>query len=197
VCGVLFFFWPAALAAVILGHIALSEIKKSAGRLAGHGMAVAGLVLGYAGLAFIPFVLIIAAIAIPNLLRSRMAANEASAVGTLRTYNTAMVTYATKCPDIGYPRSLANLGPGKSASDSCAQADLVDAKLAVQVPAKAGYHFFYEAEADSDGHVTKYILSADPVGPGTTGVRHFFTDESGIIRVSAQGGADVNSPPLQ
>ena len=49
VCGILFFFWPAALAAIILGHLALSEIKHSAGRLAGRGKAIAGLVLGYAG----------------------------------------------------------------------------------------------------------------------------------------------------
>ena len=51
----------------------------------GDGMAIAGLVLGYIGFAAIPFILIIAAIAIPNLLRARMAANEASAVGSLRT----------------------------------------------------------------------------------------------------------------
>jgi len=96
VCGILFFFWPfTAIAAVILGHIALSEIKKSAGRLAGHGMAMAGLILGYIGVAFVPFILIIAAIAIPNILRSKMAANEASAVGTLRTFNVAMVSYAS------------------------------------------------------------------------------------------------------
>lgn len=51
--------------------------------------------------------LIIAAIAIPNLLRSTMAANEASAVGSLRTYNTAMVRYSRACPEIGYPASFA------------------------------------------------------------------------------------------
>lgn len=64
-----------AIPAIILGHLALSEIRKSAGRLKGHGMAVGGMVLGYVQFAFIPFILIIAAIAIPNLLRARMAAN--------------------------------------------------------------------------------------------------------------------------
>ena len=113
VCGLVFFFWPfTAVAAVVLGHLALSDIKKSAGRLAGQGMAVAGLALGYVGLALIPFILIIAAIAIPNLLRARMAANEASAVATLRTYNTAMVTYSSACPDVGYPCRWRILDPG-------------------------------------------------------------------------------------
>src|SRR5713226_7615525 len=84
---------PAAIVAVIMGHLSLSDIQKSAGRLGGKGMAIAGLVLGYLGLSFIPIV-IIAAIAIPNLLRAKMAANEASAVASLRTYNTALSRYA-------------------------------------------------------------------------------------------------------
>jgi len=63
VCGLLFFFPPSAILAVIMGHLSLSEIRRSAGRLGGRGVAIAGLVLGYAGLSFIP-VLIIAAIAI-------------------------------------------------------------------------------------------------------------------------------------
>ncbi len=197
VCGILFFFWPfTAIAAVILGHIALSEIKKSAGRLAGHGMAMAGLILGYIGVAFVPFILIIAAIAIPNILRSKMAANEASAVGTLRTFNVAMVTYASTCPKIGYPKDLASLGPGASETDRCAHADLVSTQLATAVPAKSGYRFSYTPQQDADGLATKYILAADPTTPGTSGVRHFFTDERGVIRYSVGGRADVNSEPL-
>jgi type IV pilus assembly protein PilA len=197
VCGILFFFWPfTAIAAVVLGHIALSEIKRSAGRLAGHGMAIAGLILGYIGVAFVPFILIIAAIAIPNLLRSKMAANEASAVGSLRTLNTAMATYATECPKIGYPQDLRSLGPALSETDRCAHADLVDAQLGTALPMKYGYHFFYTPQVDADGLVTRYVLASDPVTPGTSGVRHFFTDESGVIRYSMRGRADVNSQPL-
>jgi len=197
VCGILFFLWPfTAIAAVVLGHLALSEIKRSAGRLAGHGMAMAGLILGYIGVAFVPFILIIAAIAIPNILRSKMAANEASAVGTLRTFNTAMVTYASQCPKIGYAKTLQNLGPGATEADRCAHADLVDAQLGTALPVRSGYHFFYTPQFNADGLVTKYILAADPVSPGTSGVRHFFTDESGVIRSSTGGAADVNSQPL-
>jgi type IV pilus assembly protein PilA len=196
VCGILFVFWPAALAAVILGHLALSEIKKSAGRLAGHGMAVAGLALGYVGLALIPFILIIAAIAIPNLLRARRAANEASAIATLRTYHTAIVTYALACPNIGYPKAFDNLGPGDPAPNQCAHAHLVAGPLAAEVPTKAGYHFFYLAQPDPHGLVSKYVLTADPITPGATGRRHFFTDESGVIRSSMGGAADGSSAPL-
>jgi type II secretory pathway pseudopilin PulG len=195
VCGILFFLWPfSAIAAVVLGHLALSEIKKSAGRLAGHGMAMAGLILGYIGVAMVPFILIIAAIAIPNLLRAKMAANEASAVGTLRTYNIAMVTYASACPDVGYPGSFENLGPG---SKDCNRLNVVDASLAEQVPAKNGYRFFYRQVGISHGSArTGYVIAADPVAPGTSGVRHFFTDESGVIRYSMAGAADANSEPL-
>ena len=194
VCGILTFLcvWPASVAAVILGHIALADIKKSGGRLTGRGMAVAGLVLGYIGVFLLP--LVIAAIAIPNLLRARMAANEASAVGTLRTYNTAMIAYTNACPDVGYPASLESLGPG---SKDCGHADLVQGPLAVQVPVKDGYHFFYSPQKRPGGLINRYVLAADPVNPGTSGIRHFFTDESGVIRTSTRSGADANSEPLQ
>lgn len=193
ICGIFFLFWPSALAAIILGHLSLSDIRKSAGRLAGHGKAVAGLVLGYVGLAFIPVILIIAAIAIPNLLRSRMAANEASAVGSLRTYNTAMVTYSAACPDIGYPASLESLGPG---SKDCSHADLVDLRLSAASPVKSGYRFSYSAKRGTEGLITSYALTADPITQDTSGRRHFFTDQSGVIRYSMDGEADADSLPL-
>jgi type IV pilus assembly protein PilA len=198
ICGMVFFFWPfSALAAVILGHLALSDIRRSAGRLAGRGMAIGGLVTGYIGVSTVP-ILIIAAIAIPNILRSKMAANEASAVGSLRTYNTALVRYATECPSQGYPASLTFLGPGEAGADKCVRADLVEALMGSEMPVKSGYRFYYAAESyDASGHVVKYALAADPVTPGTTGMRHFFTDESGVIRFSRRGGADAHSEPLQ
>ena len=80
--GLFFLFFPLPIVAVVFGHISLSRIKKSAGRLGGRGLAITGLVLGYLGIAMIPLILIIAAIAIPNLMRARIAANEASAVGS-------------------------------------------------------------------------------------------------------------------
>ena len=197
ICSVVFFFWPfSSLAGIILGHLALADIKRSAGRLAGRGLAIGGLVAGYIGTS-LGLLFVVAAIAIPNILRAKMAANEASAVGSLRTYNTAMVTYATKCQSQGYPSSLAQLGPGVSAAD-CQHADLVDAQLGTNLPMKSGYRFFYSPTSfDASGHVVNYVLAADPVNPGTTGTRHFFTDESGVIRFSGRGAADARSQPLQ
>src|SRR5580693_5410168 len=83
----------------------------------------------------VAIILIIAAIAIPNLLRAKMAANEASAVGSLRSYSYAMGAYSAKCPKIGFPRSLANLGPGRG---DCEQAELLDNSLGTSTPIKSG-----------------------------------------------------------
>jgi hypothetical protein len=185
----------AAIPAIILGHLALSEIKKSAGRIKGNGMATAGMVMGYAQIALIPFILIIAAIAIPNLLRARMAANEASAVGALRSYSFALGTYASMCPRIGFPASLANLGPG---GHDCKHAQLLDGFLGRAIPTRSGYEFHYQAGvADGPGQVVSYTLSAEPITENTTGVRHFFTNESGVIRVNRDAEATADSPPLQ
>jgi type IV pilus assembly protein PilA len=197
VCGLVFFCWPAtAIAAVVQGHIALSEIRKSAGRLAGRSLAIAGLVLGYVGLPIIPL-LIVAAIAIPNLLRARMAANEASAVGTLRTLKTALIRYAAQCPSQGYPPSLSPLGPGDPGPDHCAHADMVDAGLAAAVPTRNGYRFFYSPNAyDGGGRVVRFALAADPVSPAA-GLRHYYSDETGVLRSNETGSADAQSEPLE
>jgi type IV pilus assembly protein PilA len=140
----------------------------------------------------VAIILIIAAIAIPNLLRSRMAANEASAVGSLRTINTAAVAYSTTY-NIGYPGTLADLGPAASATS--ATADLIDSVLAAGV--KSGYSFAYTAAAaDSAGNINQYTLTAVPTNAGVTGQRTFFTDQSGVIRANATGAADNASTPI-
>jgi type IV pilus assembly protein PilA len=193
ICGLFFFVLPSSIVAVILGHLSLSEIKRSAGRLGGRGMAIAGLVLGYAGLSFIP-ILIIAAIAIPNLLRAKMAANEASAVGSLRSYSYAMGAYSAKCPKIGFPRSLANLGPGRG---DCEQAELLDNSLGTSTPIKSGYAFHYmTGEQDNLGQTTSFEITADPITQGTTGLRHFYIDQTEVVRWSRTGPADAESPRL-
>ena len=77
----------------------------------------------------VAIILIIAAIAIPNLLRSRIAANQASAVGSLRTLNTAEITYATTY-NTGYTSTLGNLGPPAAGSNPVATAaGLIDSVL--------------------------------------------------------------------
>jgi len=139
----------------------------------------------------VAIILIIAAIAIPNLLRSKMAANEASAVGSMRSINTACVTYSTTY-GTGYPANLSNLGPGAPAT--AATADLIDSVLASGT--KSGYTFTYASGAAVGGQVPTYTLTAVPVNVGTTGQRRFFTDQSGVIRANPTGAADVNSTPI-
>ena len=139
----------------------------------------------------VAIILIIAAIAIPNLLRSRMAANEASAVGSLRTLNTAAVTYSSTYPSVGYPGSLAALAPAASATS--ATADLVDSVLAGGT--KSGYQFTWTAGSGTPS--TGYSINADAVAQNTSGTRGFYTDQSGVIRYSTGAGANSGSSPLQ
>ncbi len=137
----------------------------------------------------VAIILIIAAIAIPNLLRSRMAANEASAVGSLRTINTAGVTYASTYPNVGFT-GLAALG---GAGGLPTAAGLIDTVLSGGT--KSGYTF--TAVAAGTGNTT-YTTTGRPATFGTTGQRSFFSDQSGVIRYnSADAAADVSSPPLQ
>ena len=192
VCGLFSILFPAAVLAVVMGHWARSEIRASGGRLKGAGMAMAGLILGYLGVSLIP-ILIIAAIAIPNLLRAKTAANEASAVGLVRTLNTAAISYSIQYGH--YPAVLTNLGPPSMGKPSENMANLIDAVLASGT--KSGYRFTFQA-SDSQGRgiYDAYTVHADPITPGTTGNRHFFTDQSGVIRVESDRPANEHSPPL-
>ena len=137
----------------------------------------------------VAIILIIAAIAIPNLLRSKMAANEASAVGSLRTINTASVAYSTTYGT--YPTALSNLGPiSGGGSVSSSTADLIDSVLAGGT--KSGYTFTF---APGSGNYT-YTLTAVPTSAGVTGQRDFYTDQSGVIRANATGSATSASTPI-
>ena len=137
----------------------------------------------------VAIILIIAAIAIPNLLRSRIAANEASAVGSIRTINTAEVTYASTYPDIGFA-GLASLG---GAGGTSGGAGLLDSVLASGV--KSGYSFTVSVATGSPA--TLYIVNGDPVVQGQTGQRHFFSDQSGVIRYNTSAVASASDNPLQ
>ena len=139
----------------------------------------------------VAIILIIAAIAIPNLLRSRMAANEASAVGSMRTINTACVTYSSTY-GIGFPALLSNLQPPGPATST--QADLIDQGLAKGT--KSGYTFSYVAGGAVGGVIPTYALNGDPINVGTTGQRHFYTDQSGVIRFDAAAVATNASVPI-
>jgi type IV pilus assembly protein PilA len=141
----------------------------------------------------VAIILIIAAIAIPNLLRSRMAANEASAVGSVRTLNTAEVTFSSTYPDKGFTVTLADLG-GTGTSATSTNALLVDSVLAGGK--KSGYTFTLGGGSGSVPEVT-YTITADPITRGQTGQRGFFSDQSGVVRYAAAATATVSSNPLQ
>jgi uncharacterized membrane protein len=170
--------FPICVVAIIYGHLALSEIKKSAGRLSGRGMAIAGLVLGYLGIVMIPVILIVAAIAIPNLLRARISANEESAIEGIRALAAAEVTYAQSHKEEGYTCSLASL----------AEAGVLPENLA---KGKRDGYSFELTECVSEAGVARYHsyfqVAATPVSVNQSGVRTFCADESAVIKFKASG----------
>ena len=192
VLGILGGFWITAILALIFGYQARSEIKEAKGHLAGDEMARAGIILGWVYAPFLAIVpiLIIAAIAIPNLLRSRMSANEAMAVGTTRTIITCAVSYMVDHPEVGFPGSLSAMGPE---DDNCLDSVIVGGL-------KSGYRFTYEPAYVLGGANAGFTVSAVPMNCSRTGVRTFFADESGVIRFTNNPGrcppATADSPPL-
>jgi len=150
----------------------------------------------------VAIILIIAAIAIPNLLRARMAANEASAASGIRTINTAEITYNSTYPTVGYAASLTVLGP--SAATPCAasstNACLIDSVLASGT--KSGFKFS-EAPGSVATPQVNYYTTATPVTLNQTGTRSFCAYEDAVVRVQITG-ATIGSeaacqglPPLQ
>ncbi len=138
----------------------------------------------------VAIILIIAAIAIPNLLRSRIAANEASAVGSIRTINTSEVTYASTYPGTGFSATMAALGSGGASpcvasSTSACLLDDVLANATTAGAAKSGYYFTYAVSNGGGSINTTYSVLGDPAVAGQTGQRHFCSDQSGVIRFDA------------
>jgi len=153
----------------------------------------------------VAIILIIAAIAIPNLLRSRMAANEASAVGSIRTINTAEVTYNSTYNN-GFANTLPMLGGAAGAMATCNNAEIVDPVLSAANPAiKAGYNLQLgpgtvavpaaPAGCANAGFVDGYTIIAWPVNVGTTGQRSFCSDASGVIQSLPSGIKPAPAPP--
>jgi len=168
----------AAISAIILGHTARSRIRESPVLVKGRGQALVGLALGYA----YPFV-ILAMIAIPSSCRSRIQSNESAAIGNLRTITGAQTGYE-KAHGV-YAGSFAEL-----TDDTHGPAYLLG-KWDKTVP-KTGY--IYTLKSTDNGNC--YEATADPAIPNRSGIRHFFTDCSGVIRSNAKGPADSTSTPI-
>jgi prepilin-type N-terminal cleavage/methylation domain-containing protein len=128
-------------------------------------------------------ILIIAAIAIPNFLRSRMRANEASAVASLRVIDTAAVTYSITYPDLGFPPQLTTLGGANPCSSSSTQSCLIDDLLAQGT--KAGYSFVWTGDGATPS--VSFTVTGTPQAVGASGQRMFCTDQSGVIHYDPTG----------
>ena len=133
----------------------------------------------------VAIILIIAAIAIPNLLRARMAANEASAVASIRTINTGMVTYNSTYPTVGFAATLTVLGGVAPCTPSSTTACLIDSVLAAGT--KSGYTF--KATGAGGPPAVTYFATAVPVTLNQTGIRSFCAFEDAVVRVQPAGTA--------
>jgi prepilin-type N-terminal cleavage/methylation domain-containing protein len=141
----------------------------------------------------VAIILIIAAIAIPNLLRARMAANESAAASSVRTLNTAQVSYITAYPTVGYAAALSNLGGASPCTASSAKACLIDNNLATATaaPGKSGYTY------NDIGTAATYAVMAIPVTVNTTGTKSFCSAEDAVVRVDTTGGGIADRATCQ
>jgi type IV pilus assembly protein PilA len=139
----------------------------------------------------VAIILIIAAIAIPNLLRARMAANESSAASSIRTVNTAEVSYYSAYPATGYA-ALASLGGASPCTPAVGSACLIDNNLATNgTPAgtgKSGYTFTSGVVA-ANGINARYFVNGKPISYQQTGTRDFCSAEDAVVRFDPTGTA--------
>jgi type IV pilus assembly protein PilA len=141
----------------------------------------------------VAIILIIAAIAIPNLLRARMAANESSAVASIRTITTGEITYQSAYPTVGYAPALTNLGGplGAACAPSSTTGCLIDAVLSNNGnptgSGKSGYSFTTGAGTIAGGVNVGYAVKAVPLSINQTGIRGFCAEEDAVVRVDPAG----------
>jgi hypothetical protein len=178
-------FLLGAITGIVMACVAMSRAKRDPWQYGGHGMAVAALVLNIVALvSFVPMG-IVAAIAIPNLLASRRAANEGSAQSSLRTLHAAEATYqATK--------GAGNYG---TLSELAAE-NLIDARLATGT--KSGYKFTVELTTNEMNYPGFAVVGVPMIydGVSSTGIRSFYVDETGVIRGGNKFGRPATKEDL-
>lgn len=179
-----------AIIGIILAVVAMKRVSNAPRQYGGKGMAIAGLVLSITSLVTAVPVGLIAAIAIPNFLMARMAANEGSAIYSLRTISAAEMTYQSQYQRYG---TLEELGAAR----------LIDPKLASGT--KNGYRFTLEltnvnAAAETfDESSAGFAVSCVPLTYRSSGTRSFYVDETHILRGADNVGqpSSNSDPPLQ
>jgi type IV pilus assembly protein PilA len=144
----------------------------------------------------IAIILIIAAIAIPNLMRARIAANEASAAAAVRSITVAETSYFSTYPQIGYAVQLQDLGKTSPCTPAPTTACLLDNNIANAIPGSAGHSGYQFLATGVDpggvGLNTTYVAGTTPMNSGTTGTRDFCAMADGILRAQASSGG---TPP--
>ncbi|MGA2982384.1 MAG: prepilin-type N-terminal cleavage/methylation domain-containing protein [Terriglobia bacterium] len=143
----------------------------------------------------VAIILIIAAIAVPNFLRSRIAANQASAVASLRTFDSAEIIYSATY-GAGYTLNIGVLAPlaTTATNPTSTAAGLIDSVLASG--SKSGYSFTYSPGiSDSTGRINTYAITAVPIN-SNTGTNYYYTDQSGVIRMNSTTTAASTDSPL-
>ncbi|HEV7472648.1 MAG TPA: DUF2950 family protein [Pyrinomonadaceae bacterium] len=178
-----------AVTGTILAAIALSKAKRNPHVYGGGGLATAGLITNILSVVMIVPIGIVAAIAIPNLLASRRAANEGASIATLRRIHAAEATYQAT-------RGNGAFGTLDQLTDSSATEPLLDPGLATGL--RSGYKFTVETRIGDDVSPAGFRVAAVPVEYGNTGIRSFYVDETGVIRGENNRGAQATeeSPPL-
>jgi type IV pilus assembly protein PilA len=151
----------------------------------------------------VAIILIIAAIAIPNLLRARISANESAAVGALRTLNTAQISYNSTYPTVGFASTLLGLGDGGTSTNcggttapTSGFACLIDSAL--ETGTKSGYSF--QVTGVTGTPASTYQVIASPVTPNQTGVRYFCSFADAVVRNNGSTAITTCAatvPPLQ
>jgi|SRR5689334_2564096 len=151
----------------------------------------------------VAIILIIAAIAIPNLLRSKMSAADSAAASTIRTLNTAEVSYATSYPSWGYADTFTKLGPNP-APPLCAPdtgACLIDNTFTVSAAGpspKGGYQYYIQgaaAAAGAAGPIGDYAVTAEPITLGSTGTNVYCSTADAVVRSQRDAGKSPVVPP--
>jgi len=136
-------------------------------------------------LVVVAIILIIAAIAIPNLIKAKSSANEAATVSSIHAINTAEITYQSANPTIGFSALLSDLGP--------AGGGYLDAVLSAGQ--KSGYQYTYAPNGTTP--YLQYTLTADPLTRGVTGNRSFFSDQTNVTRYNQTTTASANDNAIQ
>jgi prepilin-type N-terminal cleavage/methylation domain-containing protein len=140
----------------------------------------------------VAIILVISAIAVPHLIRSKIAANESAAVAVLRSLDNAQAAYSTLYSSIGYAQSLAKLGPGSpcDSTHACMADELIG--CATEPCRKSGYAF-YSISGEASAPFIDFTFTATPNVWGNTGERNYCTTEDSLLRQQVTGAASLTT----